>query len=69
MSAPRCIRIAWRSRSGLGLIGAIAPLAIVDAIAGPNPSLAERRSAYAAMAAIIGILSIIPIYITVFRRA
>lgn len=51
---------------GLGLVAAIAPLAIVEAIAGPNPSLAERRSAYAAMAAIIGILSIIPVYITFF---
>ncbi len=51
---------------GLGLVAAIAPLAIVSAIAGPEPSLAERRSAYAAMAAIIGILSIIPIYITYF---
>jgi GPH family glycoside/pentoside/hexuronide:cation symporter len=51
---------------GLGLVAAIAPLAIVSAIAGPNPSLEERRSAYAAMATIIGILSIIPIYITFF---
>src|SRR5512143_3413962 len=51
---------------GLGLVAAIAPLAMVSAFAGPNPSLAERRSAYAAMAAIIGILSIIPIYITFF---
>jgi GPH family glycoside/pentoside/hexuronide:cation symporter len=51
---------------GLGLVAAIVPLAIVSAIAGPNPSLAERRSAYAAMAVIIGVLSIIPIYITFF---
>ena len=51
---------------GLGLVAAVAPLAIVEAIAGPNPTLAERRSAYAAMAAIIGILSIIPVYITFF---
>jgi glycoside/pentoside/hexuronide:cation symporter, GPH family len=49
---------------GLGLVAAIVPLAIVEAIAGPNPSLEQRRSAYAAMAVIIGILSIIPIYIT-----
>ena len=49
---------------GLGLVAAIAPLAIVSAIAGPDPSLAARRSAYAAMAIIIGVLSIIPIYIT-----
>jgi GPH family glycoside/pentoside/hexuronide:cation symporter len=51
---------------GLGLVAAIAPLAIVSAIAGPDPSLEARRSAYAAMAAIIGLLSIIPIYITAF---
>ncbi len=51
---------------GLGLVAALAPLAIVEAIAGPQPSLAERRSAYAAMAAIIGILSIMPVYITFF---
>jgi GPH family glycoside/pentoside/hexuronide:cation symporter len=51
---------------GFGLIAAIAPLAIVSAIAGPHPSLAERRSAYAAMAILIGLLSIIPIYITAF---
>src|SRR5512139_2179802 len=51
---------------GLGLVAAIAPLAIVNAIAGPNPTLAERRAAYAAMAAIIGLLSIIPIYVTFF---
>jgi GPH family glycoside/pentoside/hexuronide:cation symporter len=51
---------------GFGLIAAIVPLAIVSVIAGENPSLAERRSAYAVMAAIIGVLSIIPIYITVF---
>ena len=51
---------------GFGLIAAIVPLAIVGAIAGPDPSLEARRSAYAAMAVIIGILSIIPIYVTVF---
>jgi GPH family glycoside/pentoside/hexuronide:cation symporter len=51
---------------GFGLIGAIAPLAIVDAIAGSNPTLSELRSAYAAMAAILGLFSIFPIYITFF---
>ncbi len=49
---------------GFGLIGAIAPLALVDAISGPGASLATRRSAYATMAAILGLLSIIPIYLT-----
>jgi GPH family glycoside/pentoside/hexuronide:cation symporter len=51
---------------GFGLVAAIVPLALVTAIAGPDPSLETRRSAYAAMAVIIGLLSIIPIYITVF---
>jgi GPH family glycoside/pentoside/hexuronide:cation symporter len=51
---------------GFGLIGAIAPLAIVDAIAGSNPSASELRSAYAVMAVILGLFSIFPIYITVF---
>jgi GPH family glycoside/pentoside/hexuronide:cation symporter len=51
---------------GFGLIAAIVPLAIVNAIAGPDPSLETRRSAYAAMAALIGLLSIVPIYIAAF---
>ena len=51
---------------GFGLIGAIAPLAIVDAIAGPNPAPADLQSAYAAMAIILGLFSIFPIYITFF---
>ena len=51
---------------GFGLIGAVAPLAIVDAIAGPNPAASELRSAYAAMAVILGFFSIFPIYITFF---
>src|SRR5512139_1362140 len=51
---------------GFGLIGAIAPLAIVDAIAGPSPAPADIRSAYATMAIILGLFSIFPIYITVF---
>ena len=50
---------------GFGLVGAIAPLAIVDAISGGSTaSLETRRAAYALMAAILGLLSAIPIYIT-----
>ncbi len=51
---------------GFGLIGAIAPLALVNAIAGPDPAPAELRSAYAAMAVMLGVISIFPIYITFF---
>lgn len=47
-----------------GLIGAIAPLALVDAISGPGASLDTRRSAYAVMATILGLLSILPVYLT-----
>jgi GPH family glycoside/pentoside/hexuronide:cation symporter len=49
---------------GLGLVGAVAPLAIVDAISGPGASLEVRRSAYALMAVILGGVSILPIYLT-----
>ena len=49
---------------GLGLVGAIAPLALVDAISGPGASLEVRRSAYASMAIILGAVSIAPIYLT-----
>ncbi len=49
---------------GLGLVGAIAPLAIVDAIGGPNAPLETRRAAYATMAMILGGVSIVPIYLT-----
>jgi GPH family glycoside/pentoside/hexuronide:cation symporter len=49
---------------GFGLVGAIAPLAIVDALSGTNASLEARRAAYALMAAILGILSVIPVYVT-----
>ena len=49
---------------GFGLIGAVAPLALVDALAGANASVEAHRAAYASMAAILGILSVIPIYIT-----
>lgn len=51
---------------GFGLIGAVAPLAIVDALAGSNPTVADLRSAYTAMAILLGLFSIFPIYITVF---
>ncbi len=51
---------------GFGLVGAVAPLAIVDAIAGSNPTAADLRSAYAAMAAVLGLFSIFPIYIAFF---
>lgn len=47
-----------------GLMGAVAPLALVDAISGPGASLADRRSAYAVMAAILGLFGILPIYLT-----
>jgi GPH family glycoside/pentoside/hexuronide:cation symporter len=51
---------------GFGLIGAIAPLAIVDAIAGSSPAPSDLRSAYAAMAVVLGFFSIFPIYIAFF---
>jgi glycoside/pentoside/hexuronide:cation symporter, GPH family len=51
---------------GFGLIGAVAPLAIVDAIAGSNPTAADLQSAYAVMAVILGLFSIFPIYIAFF---
>jgi GPH family glycoside/pentoside/hexuronide:cation symporter len=49
---------------GFGLIGAIAPLAIVDALSGAQASPEVRRAAYASMAAMLGLLSVIPIYVT-----
>lgn len=48
----------------LGLVGAVAPLAIVDALAGGNASAADRRAAYAGMAIVLAILSVVPILIT-----
>lgn len=47
-----------------GLVGAIAPLALVDALSGPQATLEQRRAAYVTMAAILGLLSVIPIYLT-----
>ena len=49
---------------GLGLVGAVAPLAIVDSLAGPGASLEARRSAYGLMAVLLGAVSILPIYLT-----
>jgi len=49
---------------GLGLAGAIAPLAIVDAVAGPGASIEARRAAYALMSIVLAAASVIPIYIT-----
>ena len=49
---------------GLGLVGAVAPLAIVDALAGPGASIEARRSAYVSMAVTLGAVSILPIYLT-----
>jgi GPH family glycoside/pentoside/hexuronide:cation symporter len=49
---------------GFGLVGAVAPLAIVDALTGVNASVEAHRAAYASMAAILGLLSVIPIYVT-----
>jgi len=46
-----------------GLAGAVAPLMIVDALAGPGASLAARRSAYALMSAILAVASIPPLYL------
>ncbi|MFN8594649.1 MAG: hypothetical protein U0559_00475 [Anaerolineae bacterium] len=39
-------------------------MAIVDALAGVNASVEVHRAAYASMAAILGLLSVIPIYVT-----
>jgi GPH family glycoside/pentoside/hexuronide:cation symporter len=47
-----------------GLVGAIAPLALVDALSGPQATLEQRRAAYVTMAAILGLISVIPIYFT-----
>jgi len=46
-----------------GLAGAIAPLMIVDSLAGPSATLDERRLAYFLMSAILAIVSIPPIYL------
>ncbi|HET7087576.1 MAG TPA: MFS transporter, partial [Anaerolineae bacterium] len=44
--------------------GAIAPLAIVDAVAGPGTSLEARQAAYALMSIVLAVASVVPIYIT-----
>lgn len=46
-----------------GLLGAVAPLALVDAIAGPGASDATRHNAYIWMAALLGLVSVLPIWL------
>lgn len=46
-----------------GLLGAVAPLALVDAIAGPGASGATRHNAYIWMAALLGLASVLPIWL------
>ena len=48
----------------LGLVGAVAPLALVDAISAGNASPEAKRSAYAVMAVILAAVSVVPIFIT-----
>lgn len=49
---------------GFGLVGAVVPLALVDRLAGPDPSQAALRSAYLGMAMILAVVSVIPILLT-----
>jgi GPH family glycoside/pentoside/hexuronide:cation symporter len=49
---------------GFGLIGAIAPLGLVDALSGPGATVAARRAAYAGMAIMLAVVSVVPIYVT-----
>ena len=46
-----------------GLAGAIAPLMIIDALAGPGATLGERRQAYLLMSVVLAIVSIPPVYL------
>lgn len=46
---------------GFGLLGAVAPLAIVDAIAGAGS--VTRHGAYLGMAAILGLASVLPVWL------
>ena len=46
---------------GFGLLGAVAPLAIVDAIAGAGS--VTRHGAYLAMATILGLASVLPVWL------
>jgi GPH family glycoside/pentoside/hexuronide:cation symporter len=49
---------------GFGLIGAIAPLALVDLLSGGSASPDARRAAYGGMAVILALVSVAPIYVT-----
>jgi len=49
---------------GLGLVGAVAPLALVDTLAPAGATLEARRAAYGLMGVILGVVSILPIYLT-----
>lgn len=49
---------------GFGLVGAIAPFALVDALGGSGAALQMRRPAYVGMAGILAIVSVLPIYVT-----
>ncbi len=49
---------------GFGLLGAVVPLALVDRLAGPDPTQAALRSAYLGMATILAVVSVIPILLT-----
>ena len=46
-----------------GLVGAVAPLALVDALAGPAATLATRRVAYLLMAVVLGAVSFPPLFL------
>ncbi|MBK9094660.1 MAG: MFS transporter [Anaerolineae bacterium] len=48
---------------GFGLLGAVAPLAIVDAIAGAGVSGPARHSAYMVMATLLGLASVLPVWL------
>ena len=49
---------------GFGLIGAVAPLALVDALADAGATAGARQAAYAVMAIILAAVSILPVYVT-----
>ncbi|MFZ1465458.1 MAG: MFS transporter [Anaerolineae bacterium] len=48
---------------GFGLLGAVAPLAIVDAIAGAGVSGPALHSAYMVMATLLGLASVLPVWL------
>lgn len=49
---------------GFGLLGAVVPLALVDRLAGPDPTQTALHSAYLGMAVILAVVSVIPILLT-----